>query len=61
MQIKSAQLALALFTMMGFATSPFADGAQSGSYIVDNVKVYIDPKSFDSTRYLSTPPVGLEE
>ena len=32
-----------------------------GAVMVDNVKVYIDPAKFDSTRYMSGPPVGIEE
>lgn len=32
-----------------------------GALIVGRVKVYIDPAKFDSTRYLSAPPTGIEE
>lgn len=48
-----------------FAPAAFAleakAGGSDGAYVIDGVKVYIDPKSFDSTRYMSAPPSGLEE
>jgi acid phosphatase (class A) len=44
------------------ATTPiFATDLMNGAFMIDNVKVYIHPDKFDSTRYLSAPPIGIEE
>jgi len=39
----------------------WAREVMEGAVMVDNVKVYIDPAKFDSTLYMSGPPVGVEE
>jgi len=59
MRMKPLKYTLGLFVVIGFAASPLS--SKEGAYIVDNVTVYIDPKTFDSTRYMSAPPAGSEE
>lgn len=61
MQSISIRMALGLFVALGCVTGAAAFGADEGAYIVDKVKVYINPETFDSTRYMSAPPTGLEE
>jgi acid phosphatase (class A) len=51
-----------VFVAAWFAVTPvFATDLMDGAFMVDNVKVYIHPAKFDSTRYLSAPPTGIEE
>ncbi|PST18400.1 phosphatase PAP2 family protein [Mesorhizobium plurifarium] len=48
---------LTLFALPGSHVG--ATEVMDGAVIVKDVKVYIDPETFDSTRYLPPPPEGL--
>ena len=52
---------LAVFLSLTGAVLPaWADEPAAGVFFVGKDKVYIDPAKFDSTRYMSPPPTGLE-
>jgi acid phosphatase (class A) len=53
-------VAVVCFAASMAAGSVYASEVMEGALIVSKVKVYIDPAKFDSTRYLSPPPTGLE-
>ena len=53
--VTSACLALAVLSTPAMAADPVA-----GVVYVGKDRVYIDPAKFDSTRYMSPPPVGAE-
>lgn len=52
--------ACGLFALMLLALPVHASDVMEGALIIKNVKVYIDPAKFDSTRYMSPPPAGIE-
>ena len=57
LRIVCLSVALAL---SGSMLSVSASELPAGTYLVGKDKVYIDPAKFDSTRYMSPPPTGLE-
>jgi acid phosphatase (class A) len=54
-------ICLSIAVLMLCITLAFATDVMEGAVVIKNVKVYIDPAQFDSTRFMSAPPVGIEE